>query len=121
MDGSNRINLNHTNSTPKKKVAYLFGFKRRIIESDACIIRLPFDMKAVAPLPFLIFLGGYDLPEREFRKLSIYHAQQIELLVVGFWLLWLIKKRPLQRGALENMIDSNYLTKRRLFAWIRGS
>ncbi len=57
---------------------------------------------------------------------KIHFRQQLELLLIGFYLLYLVfwifygyKGIPFEKEAYANAKDSDYLIKRKPFAWVK--
>jgi hypothetical protein len=80
---------------------------------------------AIAFYPFLIYKGDYP-PEFLINHERIHLVQQKELLIIGFYLLYLLfwtrygyLNNPFEREALINQNDDNYLKKRHKFEWKR--
>lgn len=93
---------------------------------------LPFGpYEAMAIWPFIF--TKVDMDQKTLNHEKIHHAQQKELLLVGFYLfyvlnfLWnLIRMNPspyraivFEREAYDNDQDLDYLDKRKPFAWRR--
>ena len=80
---------------------------------------------AMAVFPF-VFVRGKSISEKTLRHEKIHFAQQKELLIVFFYLLYLIfwifkgyRNIPFEKEAYSNQNDFFYLKKRRFFAWIK--
>ena len=91
------------------------------------------DIWAITLYPFIICKGEMD--ERTIRHEEIHLAQQAELLLVGFYLMyafWWLKYRifygldsreayyaiPFEKEAYYNDADEDYLPNRKRFSWI---
>jgi|TARA_B110000914_G_C15353458_1_gene395024 hypothetical protein len=102
--------------------------KYRTIEN----IKLPFGIWAIALYPFIICRGKL---QKEIRNHEVIHLrQQLELLVIGFytlyvlfWIVGLFKRKsiydayrsiPFEKEAYDNASNFDYLSNRRLFSWI---
>jgi len=85
---------------------------------------LPFKgFKAMAIYPF-IFVRGNDISEKTINHEQIHFAQQKELLMIGFYLLYIIfsikygyKNNPFEKEANKFENDFNYLDKRKYYNW----
>jgi len=92
--------------------------------------------QAMALYPFMLFKNGnLKSNERIIRHEQIHFSQQLELLVIFFYPLYLMnylvnlvrfrnhKKAyfeiSFEREAYQNESDLNYLKKRKAFAWIK--
>ena len=85
-------------------------------------------------LGYWIFCKG-ELSEQMKRHETIHFQQQLELLLVGQWLLYLVfwlvglvryrngakayKENPFEREAYSNEADVYYLFSRKRFAWVQ--
>jgi hypothetical protein len=79
--------------------------------------------KAIACYPFLFFKGAYP-SGRLINHELIHFAQQKELFLLGFYLLYLFfwlrygyVNNPFEREALINQSDEKYLESRMKFGW----
>jgi len=94
---------------------------------------IPFDgYKAITIWPFIFVRKGVELNEVDINHEEIHGKQQVEMLVIPFfvWYLleWAVKlvfgkgnayhRISFEREAFENEKDMNYLEKRRAFAWL---
>ena len=103
--------------------------------------KIPVWLSKLAPieigaLSFAFFVWGRkELSERTKRHETIHYQQQLELLLVGQWLLygifWLwgyVKYRdgkkayyrcPFEQEAYENQHDANYFEFRKRYSWLK--
>ena len=102
--------------------------------------RIPVWLSRIAPIDigainiaFWVFSRGPVSPTTR-RHETIHFQQQLELLLVGQWILygffWLIglaiyrsgskayRQNPFEREARAHQLDITYLAKRRRYAWI---
>lgn len=88
---------------------------------------LPFKgFAAMAVYPFIFTRKGAKITETTIRHEKIHFAQQKELLLIGFYLLYLIfwirygyRNSPFEREAYDCEQYSMYLEVRKPFAWLK--
>ncbi len=94
---------------------------------------LPFKgFSAMAIYPFIFIRKDWykkvsaDKLHTTLRHEKIHFRQQLELLLMGFYLLYLIfwiiygyKEIPFEREAYASAEDVDYLSKRKPFAWMK--
>lgn len=85
----------------------------------------PKGFKAMAIFPF-IFVRGNSIDKKIINHEKIHFAQQKELLIVGFYILYGIfyliygyRDIPFEREAYRNADNPDYLKKRKPFAWLK--
>ena len=111
-------------------------WKPKFIENS----RIPVWLSKIAPIEinaisvaFWVFSRG-KITARTRRHETIHFQQQLELLLVGQWILyglfWLVglvryrsgakayRQNPFEREAYDNQRKFTYLVKRRRYAWI---
>ena len=81
--------------------------------------------KAIALWPFILVRKGCIFEQKDLNHERIHHAQQKELLIVGFYviysILWFIHRydnHPMEKEAYSHEKDMFYLSKRKHFAWL---
>lgn len=91
---------------------------------------------ALAVFPFILVNKNKDLSETNLRHELIHHAQQKELLLIGFllwygieWLFRMVQYRlylddayhniSFEREAYANELDGGYLKKRKFWNWVK--
>ena len=107
-----------------------------ILKSPLIIIRKSLYMRGMALYPFIILRDKKFLEDRVIMNHErIHHRQEVELLIVPFYILYLINyfinrmKYPtryeayrniiFEREAYDNETDFNYLKKRKWFSSFR--
>lgn len=85
----------------------------------------PKGYKAIAIWPF-IFYRGESLTETTINHEKIHFAQQKELFIIFFYLLYVIfyliygyRNMPFEKEAYENDNNFEYLKNRKFFNWIK--
>jgi hypothetical protein len=94
---------------------------------------IPLDIKAIS-LGIFVFCKDY-MDERVKRHETIHFFQQLELLIVLHWVLYLLfwtvgvikygdgetayYQNPLEQEAFENDSDELYIQKRAPYAWLK--
>jgi hypothetical protein len=80
---------------------------------------------AIAFYPFLIYKGDYP-PESLINHERIHLFQQKELLIIGFYFLYLLfwiiygyANNPFEREAQANQNDDKYFERRNKYEWKR--
>ena len=118
-------------------MSFLKNRKPYFIENS----RVPVILSKVAPIEIWAISFGFwvwcrgELSERTRRHETIHYQQQLELLLVGQWLLygafWLwglvryrdaekaYRESPFEREAYRNDEDEKYLGGRPRFAWLK--
>ena len=86
----------------------------------------PKGYNAIAIFPFIFVRKDVKITDRLINHEKIHFAQQKELLIIPFYILYCIfylfygyRNMPFEEEAYKNDINLNYLDKRKLFAWVR--
>lgn len=83
---------------------------------------------AIAIWPFIFVREGEVVTEAVMNHERIHGRQQVEMLLVGFYLWYLIEwvvrgftyeRISFEREATENESDLDYLSKRKHYAWVK--
>jgi hypothetical protein len=85
---------------------------------------IPFKgFKAMAIFPF-IFVRGENVSQKTINHEKIHFAQQKELFIIGFYILYLIfwiifgyRNNPFEREAYKCDLNLSYLNRRVKFSW----
>jgi hypothetical protein len=85
---------------------------------------IPKGYKAIALWPFVLYKGLYPT-EQTLNHEKIHLRQQIELLLIVFYALYIIfllyygyRNNPFEREAYTNDHDKLYIKKRKIFNWV---
>lgn len=87
---------------------------------------IPFNgYKAMAIYPF-IFVRGSKVSDKTINHENIHFKQQIELLIIFFWVIYLIfwilygyNRNPFEREANNFEFDFKYLKNREAYSWLK--
>ena len=122
----------------KRRIQSFVSRRKPIVFEDSRIPRLvgffaPIDPFAVSFGPF-VFCSS-KIPEKTLRHETIHYHQQLELLFVFHWILYLAfyfkgvikedsasnayRQNPFELEAYDNDFDPNYLENRELYAWLQ--
>jgi hypothetical protein len=84
----------------------------------------PKGFKAISLFPFIF--TKTQLAGRDINHEKIHHKQQLELIIIPFFLVYLVlhliygyKKNPFEIEAYQNEDDQNYLKNRKLYSWTK--
>ena len=86
----------------------------------------PKGYNAIAIFPFIFVRNGVKITDRLINHEKIHFAQQKELLIVFFYILYAVfylfygyRNMPFEKEAYNNDDNLNYLNNRKLFSWFK--